>query len=52
MTDLWTDLTQHAEAAKTRPIISLFDTDPQRFERFSATHDGLLLDFSSMTGTI
>ena len=46
MTDLWTDLTQHAEAAKTRPIISLFDTDPQRFERFSATHDGLLLDFS------
>ena len=46
MQDIWNDLTARAEDSKQRPIISLFDTDPSRFESFSAQHDGLLLDFS------
>ena len=46
MLDIWNDLTQRAEAAKTRPIISLFEADPARFDSFSAQHDGMLLDFS------
>mgnify|MGYP001598720435 FL=1 len=46
MQDIWNDLTARAKDAKTRPIISLFETDSRRFEAFSAQHDGLLLDFS------
>ncbi|MGB1160628.1 MAG: glucose-6-phosphate isomerase [Alphaproteobacteria bacterium] len=46
MQDIWNDLTARAKDAKQRPIISLFDTNPSRFESFSAQHDGLMLDFS------
>ena len=46
MHDLWNDLTARADSVADRPILSLFEADPHRFDQFSAVHDGLLLDFS------
>ena len=46
MQDIWNDLQAKAEAVSARPIISLFDDNAQRFDQFSAAHDGLLVDFS------
>lgn len=45
MSNIWQKLSDHREETKERNIISLFDR-PERFERFSRGHDGLLLDFS------
>ncbi len=45
MSNIWQKLSDYREETKNRSIISLFDR-PERFERFSRSHDGLLLDFS------
>ncbi|MDU8928629.1 glucose-6-phosphate isomerase [Alisedimentitalea sp. MJ-SS2] len=45
MTDIWQQLDDIHAATSSRRIVSLFD-DPARFDRFSATTDDLLLDFS------
>jgi glucose-6-phosphate isomerase len=42
----WQTLASHAERARTIHLRDLFAADPQRFDRFSLEHDGLLLDFS------
>ncbi|WP_293575220.1 glucose-6-phosphate isomerase [Phaeobacter sp.] len=45
MTDIWQQLSQHRAQTKSTAIQSLFDA-PDRFARFSAQTDGLLLDYS------
>jgi len=45
MTDIWQALEQNRTHSTDRRITSLFD-DPDRFTDFSATSDGMLLDFS------
>jgi glucose-6-phosphate isomerase len=42
----WQTLTAHAERVRGLHLRDLFATEPQRFNRFSLEHDGLLLDFS------
>jgi glucose-6-phosphate isomerase len=45
-TEAWRSLTRHAEALRTQTIAELFAADPARFEQFSCSAEGLLLDFS------
>jgi glucose-6-phosphate isomerase len=45
MIDIWRALEQNRHASEDRRITSLFD-DPDRFKEFSATSNGILLDFS------
>lgn len=45
MSDLWTELTENRAATASRRILTLFHTET-RFDDFSATSDGLLLDYS------
>lgn len=45
----WTPIFQHA--AQAPAIMSLFASDPQRFERFSRQAAGILLDFSKTSLT-
>lgn len=45
-TKTWQLLSVHAEIAQVLHLRDLFALDAQRFQRFSLTHDGLLLDFS------
>ncbi|HTY03669.1 MAG TPA: glucose-6-phosphate isomerase [Rhodocyclaceae bacterium] len=42
----WQNLTIHAERARHLHLRDLFAADPQRFERLSLEHDGLLIDFA------
>ncbi|MDN3517345.1 glucose-6-phosphate isomerase [Aquisalimonas lutea] len=42
----WQTLTEHADALRRQRIRDLFESDPARFQRFSAEHDRLLLDYS------
>ncbi|MDR9435670.1 MAG: glucose-6-phosphate isomerase, partial [Thiohalophilus sp.] len=42
----WQALQRHAEAIESVHMRELFDSDPQRFARFSLTLDDLLLDYS------
>ena len=42
----WRALADHAAVAGQRHLGMLFAADPRRFERFSLSADGLLLDFS------
>ena len=44
--DLIDQLADHWHTVRSRPIRSLFDADPERFQKFSRRFDGLLLDFS------
>ena len=43
---MWNELRAHRAAVADRSILSLFDTDPQRAEAFSASACDLLFDFS------
>lgn len=45
MSDIWQKLSDYRDDTSERDILTLFDR-PERFERFSRTHDGILLDFS------
>ncbi|OWY40505.1 glucose-6-phosphate isomerase [Xenophilus sp. AP218F] len=45
-TSVWAKLHQHQRATRHMHMRELFDTDPQRFQRFSLELDGLLLDYS------
>ncbi len=45
-TAAWSALRTHGEELRGVPIVRLFETDPQRFQRFSLELDGLLLDYS------
>ena len=45
MSAIWTELEERHRATSARRIASLFD-DPDRFDRFSAETDDLLLDVS------
>lgn len=42
----WRALAAHAEAIRPQHLRELFADNPARFEQFSLSHDGLLLDFS------
>jgi glucose-6-phosphate isomerase len=42
----WKDLARHAETMRGVHLRELFQDDPKRFERFSLTEDGFLLDYS------
>ena len=42
----WKDLARHAETMRGVHLRELFEDDPKRFERFSLTEDGFLLDYS------
>ena len=42
----WKDLARHAESMRGVHLRELFQDDPKRFERFSLTEDGFLLDYS------
>jgi glucose-6-phosphate isomerase len=44
--DAWTALNAHKTAIDALNMRELFDNDHARFERFSLTHDELLLDYS------
>ena len=44
--DAWKALLAHYQETKDLHMRDLFDQDPQRFEKFSAQMDDLLLDFS------
>ena len=46
MTDLWDRLAAHRAATADRPIVALFDADPDRAARFTTKADGLALDWS------
>jgi glucose-6-phosphate isomerase len=43
---MWDDLKRHHAATRDRSILSLFDADPARADRFSARLGDLLLDWS------
>jgi glucose-6-phosphate isomerase len=45
-TAVWGELATHAGKLAAVPVRELFARDPQRFERFSREHAGLLIDFS------
>ncbi|GAB6058063.1 glucose-6-phosphate isomerase [Desulfonatronum parangueonense] len=45
-TSAWKALAEHAEIMKTRHMRDLFAADAQRFERFSATVNSILVDYS------
>jgi glucose-6-phosphate isomerase len=45
-TEAWRALARHADALQQSTIRSLFESDTQRFERFSLESQGLLFDFS------
>jgi len=42
----WTALQKHYDSIADVPMRQLFDSDPERYERFSMTECGLLLDYS------
>jgi glucose-6-phosphate isomerase len=42
----WRELEAHAARLRQTRVTALFEGDPQRFEAFSRSHDGLLLDCS------
>lgn len=42
----WQALTKHQQAMQDFSMRGAFSEDPQRFQRFSLNHDGLLLDYS------
>jgi len=42
----WAALEQQGQRLREQPILSLFESDPQRFARYSIESDGLLADFS------
>jgi len=42
----WRELEAHAARLRQTRVTALFEGDPQRFDAFSRTHDGLLLDCS------
>ena len=44
--DIWTALTEAGAAAEGRPILSLFEKNPDRFGEFSARFGDMLFDFS------
>ena len=44
--DIWTALTEAGAAAEGRPILSLFEKNPDRFREFSASFGDMLFDFS------
>lgn len=47
MTDrIWEQLADHRAATADRPIADLFEGQPDRFQRFSARLDDMILDFS------
>ena len=48
----WRHLATHAERLKAQHLRDLFAADPQRFERLSVEHDGLLIDFSKQRLTV
>jgi len=48
-TPAWQTLT--TQVRQSPPLRELFGADPQRFERFSLRHDGVLLDFSKQRVT-
>ena len=43
---MWQTLSALADRTADRPILSLFDADPTRFESFSLSAEGLLFDYS------
>ncbi|KAA2317254.1 glucose-6-phosphate isomerase [Pseudooceanicola sediminis] len=43
---MWEKLTSLADSLRDRPILSLFNDDPARFDSFSARAEGLLFDYS------
>ncbi len=45
MSDIWEHLAKQRAATAEIPLVTLFEP-PDRFERFSASSDGLLLDYS------
>jgi glucose-6-phosphate isomerase len=45
-TPAWRSLTWHSDVLQSRTITSLFEDDPQRFDRLSVESEGLLFDFS------
>jgi glucose-6-phosphate isomerase len=45
-TQTWRTLTERAKALSSGSIAELFRSDPRRFERFSLSAEGILLDFS------
>ncbi|MGB6604910.1 MAG: glucose-6-phosphate isomerase [Steroidobacteraceae bacterium] len=45
-TGVWAELQTHAARLAALPVRELFERDPRRFERFSRTAAGLLMDFS------
>ena len=45
-TKAWAKLEEHFAQTKEQSILSLFDKDPQRFDRFSLQLEDLLVDFS------
>ncbi len=42
----WRSLERHRTRISRVSLRALFDADPKRFDRFSAAHDGLFLDYS------
>ena len=46
MTDLWQRLAAHRAKTAARPILALFDADPDRARRYAVAADGLWLDWS------
>lgn len=47
----WKALEDHQKSVRDTRMIDLFDQDPQRFDKFHITHDGLLLDYSKTLTT-
>ncbi|MEL0436854.1 glucose-6-phosphate isomerase [Phycobacter sp. K97] len=45
MSDIWEHLAKQRAATAGVPLLTLFET-PDRFDRFSASSDGMLMDFS------
>ncbi|MGL5722060.1 MAG: glucose-6-phosphate isomerase [Brevinema sp.] len=45
-TSSWKKLSAHSETFKNKPMISLFENDPDRFTRFSIHWEDILLDYS------
>ncbi len=46
LTPEWQSLLQHQTRLEQKHLRDLFAEDPQRFKRFSAELDGLLIDYS------
>ena len=50
-TDAWAALVRHRDALAGTQIRSLFESDPDRFTRFSHTQGGLTVDLSKQRVT-